>query len=56
MSKFIDSIIGHAVGDAMGVSTEFCIREYLLKNQVKEMIGSDKTGQPAGSWNDDTSM
>jgi len=24
MSKFIDSIIGHAVGDAMGVPTEFC--------------------------------
>ena len=56
MSKFIDSIIGHAVGDAMGVPTEFCIRKYLLKNPVKEMIGSDKTGQPAGSWSDDTSM
>lgn len=56
MSKFIDSIIGHAVGDAMGVPTEFCIREYLLKNPVKEMIGSDKTGQSAGSWSDDTSM
>ncbi len=56
MSKFIDSIIGHAIGDAMGVPTEFCIREYLLKNPVKEMIGSYKTGQPAGSWSDDTSM
>ena len=56
MSKFIDSIIGYAVGDAMGVPTDFCIREYLLKNSVKEMIGSDKTGQPVGSWSDDTSM
>ena len=56
MSKFIDSIIGHAVGDAMEVPTELCIREYLLKNSVKEMIGSDKTGQPAGSWSNDTSM
>lgn len=56
MSKFVDSIIGHAVGDAMGVPTEFCIREYLLRNPVKEMIGSAKTGQPAGSWSDDTSM
>lgn len=56
MSKFIDSIIGHAVGDTMGVPIEFCIREYLLKNLVKEMIGSDKTGQPAESWSDDTSM
>lgn len=38
MSKFIDSIIGHAVGDAMGVPTEFCIREYLLKNPVKKRL------------------
>ena len=56
MSKFVDSIIGHAIGDAMGVPTEFCIREYLLRDPVKEMIGSAKTGQPAGSWSDDTSM
>lgn len=56
MSKFIDSIMGHAVGDAMGVPTEFCVREYLLKNPVTEMISSSKTGQPAGSWSDDTSM
>ena len=56
MSKIIDSIIGHAIGDAMGVPTEFCIREHLFKHPVTEMIGSDKTGQPAGSWSDDTSM
>ena len=56
MSKIIDSIIGHAVGDAMGVPTEFCIRERLLSNPVTKMIGSAKTGQPAGSWSDDTSM
>lgn len=56
MSKFVDSILGHAVGDAMGVPTEFCIREHLLKNPVVEMIGSKKVGQPAGSWSDDTSM
>lgn len=40
----------------MVVPTEFCIREYLLKNPVKEMIRSDKTGQPDGSWSDNTSM
>ena len=56
MSKIVDSIIGHAIGDAMGVPTEFCIREKLLENPVLEMIGSDKTGQPEGSWSDDTSM
>ena len=27
MSKYVDAIIGHAIGDAMGVPTEFCIRE-----------------------------
>ena len=56
MSKFVDSIIGHAIGDAMGVPTEFCIREKLLQHPVKEMIISDEVGQPAGSWSDDTSM
>ena len=56
MSKFVDCIIGHAIGDAMGVPTEFCIRERLLEHPVTEMISSDKTGQPAGSWSDDTSM
>ena len=56
MSKYVDAIIGHAIGDAMGVPTEFCIREKLLKNPVKEMIYSEKVGQPAGSWSDDTSM
>jgi ADP-ribosyl-[dinitrogen reductase] hydrolase len=56
MSKYVDAILGHAVGDAMGVPTEFCIREKLLKNPVKEMVFSEKVGQPAGSWSDDTSM
>ena len=56
MSKIIDSVIGHAIGDAMGVPTEFCVRERLLEHPVKEMVGSAKTGQPAGSWSDDTSM
>ncbi len=56
MSKFIDSIIGHVIGDAMGVPTQFCMRNRLLEHLVTEMISSNKTGQPAGSWSDDTSM
>ena len=39
MSKVIDSIIGHAIGDAMGVPTEFCIREKLQSHPVTKMIG-----------------
>ena len=56
MSKYVDSIIGHAIGDAMGVPTEFCMREKLLEKPVTRMISSPKLGQPAGTWSDDTSM
>ena len=56
MSKYIDAIIGHAVGDAMGVPTEFCLREKLLENPITQMISSAKVNQPAGTWSDDTSM
>lgn len=56
MSKYIDAIIGHAVGDAMGVPTEFCLREKLLEKPITQMISSAKVNQPAGTWSDDTSM
>ena len=56
MSKYVDAIIGHAIGDAMGVPTEFCLREKLLSNPVTKMISSDVIGEPAGTWSDDTSM
>lgn len=56
MSKIVDSIIGHAVGDAMGVPTEFCIREKLQKHPVTKMIGYGQHDVPAGSFSDDTSM
>lgn len=56
MSKVLDCVIGHAVGDAMGVPTEFCAREKLLKNPVTDMIGFGSHPVPKGSWSDDTSM
>lgn len=56
MSKVVDSIIGHAIGDAMGMSTEFLPREYLKNHPVTQMESSWKFRQPAGSWTDDTSM
>ena len=56
MSKIVDAVIGHAVGDAMGVPTEFCIREKLLNNPVTEMIGYGSHPVPKGTWSDDTSM
>lgn len=49
-------IIGHAVGDALGVPVEFCSRESLTKNPVTKMIGFGTHNVPAGTWSDDTSM
>ena len=51
-----DGIIGLAVGDAMGVPLEFCIREKLIANPTTEMIGYGSHDVPKGSWSDDTSM
>lgn len=56
MSKYIDAIIGHAVGDAMGVPTEFYSRKELMSNPVVDMIKAKYINQPEGSWSDDTSM
>lgn len=55
-NQYLAAIIGHAVGDAMGIPTEFSKREELLKNPVLEMIDSPDLGLPAGSWSDDTAM
>ena len=55
-NQYLAAIIGHAVGDAVGIPTEFSKREELLKNPVLEMIDSPDLGLPAGSWSDDTAM
>ncbi len=49
-------MIGHAVGDALGVPVEFCSREELKENPVTGMRGYGTYPVPAGSWSDDTSM
>ena len=49
-------MIGHAVGDALGVPVEFCSREELSLNPVKDMLEDGTYPVPAGSWSDDTSM
>ena len=49
-------VLGHAIGDALGVPVEFCYREELKKNPVTDMIGFGSYDVPAGSWSDDTSM
>lgn len=49
-------IIGHAVGDALGVPVEFEDREVLDKNPVTDMREYGTYNMPKGSWSDDTSM
>ena len=49
-------MIGHAVGDALGVPVEFCSREELKQNPVTDMRGYGTYPVPAGAWSDDTSM
>lgn len=49
-------MIGHAIGDALGVPVEFCSREELKANPVSDMRGYGTYPVPAGSWSDDTSM
>ena len=56
MLKIKDGIIGHAIGDAMGVPFEFRDRQELFKNPVTDMVGYGTYSVPAGSWSDDTSM
>lgn len=49
-------MIGHAVGDALGVPVEFCSREELDENPVTDMMGFGSYPVPEGCWSDDTSM
>jgi ADP-ribosylglycohydrolase len=49
-------ILGHAVGDALGVPVEFCDRKKLDDNPVVDMRGFGTYPYPAGTWSDDTSM
>ena len=56
MDKIKSVMIGHAIGDALGVPVEFCDREDLEKNPIIDMIGYGTYKIPAGCWSDDTSM
>ena len=49
-------MLGHAVGDALGVPVEFCERNELAAKPVTNMVGYGTYPYPAGSWSDDTSM
>src|SRR5690242_13839907 len=50
------SLIGLAIGDALGASVEFRPQQYLAANPVSKMEGGGTWGLDAGKWTDDTSM
>ncbi len=56
MKKIVNSILGFAIGDAMGVPVEFKGRKELLQNPVVKMQGYGTYDVPKGTWSDDTSM
>ena len=49
-------MIGHAVGDALGVPVEFASREEMDNAPLTEMEENGTFPVPKGSWSDDTSM
>ena len=49
-------VIGHAIGDALGVPVEFASRTELDNAPVTDMEGYGTYPVPAGAWSDDTSM
>ena len=54
--KLRAGVLGHAVGDALGVPVEFSHREQLHQQPVIGMRSYGTYDVPAGSWSDDTSM
>jgi len=49
-------ILGHAIGDALGVPHEFKDRSWFKENPVTGMDGYGTHNQPPGTWSDDTSL
>jgi len=54
--RILASILGFAVGDALGVPVEFKKREALKKTPIIDMEEFGSHNQPKGTWSDDTSM
>ena len=55
-NKIKASIMGFAIGDAMGVPIEFTERNFFENRFIKEMIGYGTYNVPEGTWSDDTSL
>lgn len=56
LEKVKGVVVGHAIGDALGVPVEFASREELDNAPLVDMEGYGTFPVPKGSWSDDTSM
>lgn len=56
LKRFQGSLIGLAVGDALGASVEFRPHDYMKDHPITEMSGGGTWGLDAGKWTDDTTM
>ena len=54
--KWLDSIMGVVVGDALGVPHEFRSRDEMKKDPATNMRGYGTYNMPPGTWSDDSSM
>jgi len=54
--RIVGSVLGLAVGDAVGVPVEFKNREELAQAPVTDMTGHGTYDQPPGTWSDDSSL
>lgn len=50
------AVLGHIIGDALGVPVEFYPREKLENNPVGQMLSYGTHRMPIGTWSDDSSM
>jgi len=56
-AKLVETmVLGHSVGDALGVPVEFWQREKLQQRPIKDMLGFGTFPVPQGTWSDVTSL
>ena len=55
-NMWIDGIMGVVVGDALGMPVQFCSRDEIKAQPIKDMEGYGNYNMPPGTWSDDSSM
>ena len=55
-NKTTSTLLGIAIGDAVGVPYEFKDHIEMQKNPATDMIGYGTYSQPLGTWSDDSSL